>query len=116
MPSIKCTLLSSALFLFASTSQAATSCSGSISILGISDVGDIYVSLAGVVAIHNVCNINTQYSYAVNPTTCKSMHAMLIGARLGERPVRLYYRDPVASCGSIPAWSGQTTFYHLELY
>jgi hypothetical protein len=98
-----------------SNSHAATSCAALLSTVSIGDTGDVYVALSGQSLVHSICNTVVQGSYYVRPEICKSMYALLLGARLGERTVKLYYRDPLTSCSAISTWSGQPSFYFVEL-
>lgn len=93
--------------------QAAVSCAGTISYLGVGNAGTLTVAVSGQ-AINTICSMTTQGTFHVDPAACKAAYAMLLSAQARGASVRLYYND-LTDCSQVQAWSGQPSIYWVDL-
>jgi len=94
---------------------AALFCAGKLNNVALDADGQVLLSMDNL-AIHSVCNTVTQGAFYTQAPVCKSVYATLLAARLSDRQVRVYYKDPtLTSCSQIGSWSIQPTFYFVEL-
>lgn len=98
--------------------DAAVHCGGTVALVGLGSDGNVNVTLFGSQAVQTnaICNVNSQGSFQVSTSACKSIYGALVVSKLQGNTVGLYYNDAaLASCASIPAWSVQPSFYFFEL-
>lgn len=109
----------SALIAFPSSSFA-YSCTGAVAHLGIDAEGRVYVSLANSAvassstAIHSICSVVAQGSFAMPVPVCKAAYASLVSARVTGKSIILYYNDSAFVCNSIPNWGQMPSAYYVE--
>ena len=99
-----------------STPQLASaniSCAGTVTYLGIGSDGTVTVALSGL-TYNNICNVNTQGAFQMNPAACKAAYATLLANEVAGRQAAVFYNDPaLTSCGQIAAWSTQNSVYFI---
>jgi len=92
----------------------AYSCNGTVAHLGMDAEGRVYVSLANSTAIHSICSVVTQGSFAMPVPVCKAAYASLVSARVAGKSMVLYYNDSAFTCTSIPNWGQMPSAYYVE--
>lgn len=95
-------------------SSFAYSCTGVVAHLGIDAEGRVYVSLTNSTAIHSICSVVAQGSFAMPVPVCKAAYASLVSARVTGKSMVLYYNDSAFTCNSIPNWGQMPSAYYVE--
>lgn len=102
-----------ALLITSTNSFAGTGCLGTINYLGISDGGNVYVSLNTPANINAICNVVNQSSYSMSVDSCKLAYATLLSTRMLGKRITISYKDNFV-CTSIPNWSLQYSTYFIN--
>ncbi len=94
-------------------SAGALQCHGRPNYVAMDSNGLVFVSIPNVVAIHAVCSVQSQGSYATGTEACKGIYASLQTATTTGSTIQLFYNGPT-SCDQIPGWSQQRGFYYMS--
>jgi hypothetical protein len=87
-------------------------CTGNVTGVSVNPAGSVILSTDAGFNSVGICQLGQTFNGAT-PEACKGVMAILIAAKLGNRPVTVYFNDGASgmTCTNHPSWDTLTGWY-----